>query len=365
VDTTGIGDTGDSLGGDVKSTDPAKSHDAAVAELAGPEAQLSLIGQPPVDGASYNLPDGYGNQIKTIWLDLSETERKKFGDSFQKFLTDPNGLALQPGGDGQKNQLAVRTYLANVAGSDATLKGDLGKLDQLEHPTDKVWCGWSQTSDRYALIQDLWANLDADTRKSYGNDINKWIKDTPPKGLGFKNGDIVGNDAALDAYINPKPPSTAQPPSGTAPNGDSWSSALTAAKADNYASTTQKKDDLFAGNYLKMLRDKGFVGNPPPTASAGGASSGINPQTGDDMSAHVFAQNLPKGMKGGALASLADIDNMQKKADEDLQSMSEMSEMKMMKLQLLMDRRSKLLEAISNVMKKVSSTADNIIANVK
>ena len=49
----------------------------------------------------------------------------------------------------------------------------------------------------------------------------------------------------------------------------------------------------------------------------------------------------------------------------DLQSMSDVGELQMMKLQLVMDQRSKLLESISNVMKKISDTRDGIIANYK
>jgi len=48
-----------------------------------------------------------------------------------------------------------------------------------------------------------------------------------------------------------------------------------------------------------------------------------------------------------------------------LQSLSDVSEELQMRLQMIMDRRSKFLEALSNIMKKQSDTAAFIIDNLK
>ena len=48
-----------------------------------------------------------------------------------------------------------------------------------------------------------------------------------------------------------------------------------------------------------------------------------------------------------------------------LQSLSDVSEELQMRLQMIMDRRSKFLEALSNIMKKQSDTAASIIDNLK
>ena len=48
-----------------------------------------------------------------------------------------------------------------------------------------------------------------------------------------------------------------------------------------------------------------------------------------------------------------------------LQSLSDVSEELQMRLQMIMDRRAKLLEALSNIMKKQSDTAAAIAANLK
>ncbi len=46
-------------------------------------------------------------------------------------------------------------------------------------------------------------------------------------------------------------------------------------------------------------------------------------------------------------------------------SLSEMGEEQQLKLQMLLDRRSKLMSTLSNLMKKISQTQDSIIANLK
>ena len=48
-----------------------------------------------------------------------------------------------------------------------------------------------------------------------------------------------------------------------------------------------------------------------------------------------------------------------------LDSMSAMSEMTSLRLQMAMDRRSKFVEALSNIMKKIDSTQETIVHNLK
>lgn len=52
-------------------------------------------------------------------------------------------------------------------------------------------------------------------------------------------------------------------------------------------------------------------------------------------------------------------------AEADLDSISEMGEMDQLRLQMYTDRRSKAMEALSNVMKKQSETASTITSNLK
>jgi hypothetical protein len=63
-------------------------------------------------------------------------------------------------------------------------------------------------------------------------------------------------------------------------------------------------------------------------------------------------------MQSGLLAVRADL-------QADLDSMNEMSEMVSMRLQMAMDRRSKFVETLSNVLKKIADTQDAIVQNMK
>lgn len=63
--------------------------------------------------------------------------------------------------------------------------------------------------------------------------------------------------------------------------------------------------------------------------------------------------------------SKTDISAMKEQIKNDIDSMSEMGEMESLRLQMYMDRRSKMMETLSNIMKKISDTQDDIIKNLK
>lgn len=63
--------------------------------------------------------------------------------------------------------------------------------------------------------------------------------------------------------------------------------------------------------------------------------------------------------------SKAEQDALVDKLKNDLDSMSEMGEMESLRLQMAMDRMSKMMSTISNLLKKISKTADDIIQNLK
>jgi hypothetical protein len=52
-------------------------------------------------------------------------------------------------------------------------------------------------------------------------------------------------------------------------------------------------------------------------------------------------------------------------AKQDLDTLDQMSEEQSLRLQMLMDRRSKFIETLSNIMKKLSDTSSSIISNLK
>lgn len=57
----------------------------------------------------------------------------------------------------------------------------------------------------------------------------------------------------------------------------------------------------------------------------------------------------------------AEMDNFKGQLD----SLSEMSEQQSLRLQMMMDRRSKMISTLSNIMKKISETSSSIIQNMK
>jgi hypothetical protein len=63
--------------------------------------------------------------------------------------------------------------------------------------------------------------------------------------------------------------------------------------------------------------------------------------------------------------SKTDLDAMVVKLKGDLDSMSEMGEMESLRLQMLMDRKSKMMSTLSNLLKKIHDTQQSIIQNLK
>lgn len=61
----------------------------------------------------------------------------------------------------------------------------------------------------------------------------------------------------------------------------------------------------------------------------------------------------------------ADLDALKDEIKNDLDSMSEMGEMESLRLQMAMDRMSKMMSTLSNILKKISDTQQSIIQNLK
>jgi len=91
----------------------------------------------------------------------------------------------------------------------------------------------------------------------------------------------------------------------------------------------------------------------------------VNPtqktQTARLQSPAVTKVNTPVTTK----ASAAEITKVQDDMKAKLDSLNELSEQRNLKMQMYMDRRSKAMETLSNIMKKISETQDSIIQNMK
>jgi hypothetical protein len=74
---------------------------------------------------------------------------------------------------------------------------------------------------------------------------------------------------------------------------------------------------------------------------------------------------VPTDLAGGKLTCVEQFDCIVAELQSKLDSLSEMSEMTTLRLQMMLDRRSKFLEAVSNIMKKISALQAAVVQNLK
>jgi hypothetical protein len=84
-----------------------------------------------------------------------------------------------------------------------------------------------------------------------------------------------------------------------------------------------------------------------------------------DFEAATGVQTAVVNFVEGRTATHDDLQAVLDDLKNRLDSMNEMSEMTSLRLQMAMDRRSKFIETLSNVMKKISDTQDSIVQNMK
>jgi hypothetical protein len=109
--------------------------------------------------------------------------------------------------------------------------------------------------------------------------------------------------------------------------------------------------------------------------TAGQADPGSLNLTGGNDGFYTGNVNMPDASSGQykeVQVKLSDkpvTDNKQLQSIKDnlkdrLDSMNEMSEMTSLRLQMMMDRRSKFISTLSNIMKKISQTQDTLVQNL-
>ncbi|HUJ31462.1 MAG TPA: hypothetical protein VLY23_09290 [Candidatus Acidoferrum sp.] len=79
----------------------------------------------------------------------------------------------------------------------------------------------------------------------------------------------------------------------------------------------------------------------------------------------VTSQTKKSVRLSGSAITYGELKGIQADLQGSLDSMNEMSEMTSMRLQMAMDRRSKFIEILSNILKKMSDTESSIISNLK
>jgi hypothetical protein len=85
----------------------------------------------------------------------------------------------------------------------------------------------------------------------------------------------------------------------------------------------------------------------------------------DGIAAETAGMSKPVRLQAPPNLTYAQLAALRSQLGNSLDSMNEMSEMTSMRLQMAMDRRSKFVEALSNLMKSVNDTSSVIISNMK
>jgi putative addiction module CopG family antidote len=139
---------------------------------------------------------------------------------------------------------------------------------------------------------------------------------------------------------------------------------LKSVKAINAAKSAQ--GDLIAKIGYDIAENAGQRDCKPPLKFA---ARGVGSETGyhrmpvphPDPGSSNSVRRVPTNMHKGPIKDVGVLHAIQ----YELNSMSEMSEMESLRLQMAIDRFSKVMSALSNVLKKISDTQSAIITNLK
>jgi putative addiction module CopG family antidote len=111
-------------------------------------------------------------------------------------------------------------------------------------------------------------------------------------------------------------------------------------------------------------------GQPPLNLNSGMGSAGSyytsqmpTPDPGSSGGVTFTPVNLVPG--SAPLTTVAQLKAILSNLQANLDSMNEISEIASLRLQMVMDRRSKLVSTLSNIMKKISVTEETIVQNMK
>jgi hypothetical protein len=91
---------------------------------------------------------------------------------------------------------------------------------------------------------------------------------------------------------------------------------------------------------------------------------GLTPAELSAILSHPISSKLPV-RKFQPVATVADLNALESQMKNELDSMSEMGETESLRLQMAMDRLSKMMTTLSNVLKKISDTSQSIVQNMK
>ncbi len=135
-----------------------------------------------------------------------------------------------------------------------------------------------------------------------------------------------------------------------------------------YAAYPKKEHfDVYASWMCKKLTEKGMAADKVTALQTSLASTYTSEAATREAQAKEGASQFNYGepFEGSEEKTFADIDTDIERMENKKDALGDLTEQMQIKVQLAMDRRAKMLEMLSNMMKKVSQTGENIIGNIK
>ncbi|HEU4532920.1 MAG TPA: hypothetical protein VFS00_02335 [Polyangiaceae bacterium] len=115
-----------------------------------------------------------------------------------------------------------------------------------------------------------------------------------------------------------------------------------------------------AGDPIKPAPDGCLILGAECAAVAGVAGEGVDAELVDALVRRAYGRAA-----GGGLLTKDDLVRTIGAMKNEIDSLSEMGEMESLRLQMAMDRMSKMMSTLSNILKKISDTGSTIIQNMK
>ena len=344
------------------------------------------------DGSSFGLSPAASRNVQSLWLDMSPSIRAQYGDKIETFVATGIGMSAGASDNGAKFNAFAASVVANNPGqwdAEPQVAGNWipSLVGQIALNTKPLAATFPSNVGLTQYVTQTWAYaFDSEQRTKYGNDINKWLA-----AEGISPTSTAAEVATkLTAWVK-KGGDGLYPGEANQVSVSGAAGALVAKpKAEqnvqdalNGVGDYAPNANVHTGNaYRDALEALGLVGQnaaapSPPAELLQGASAVLNlagrPLVSATTAPHLSrtvgslrsadtSAPLAAGAKQGTLATL---DGLVQNFDDAYNSLSDMSQLQMMRLQQASEDRSKLMEAISNLMKQDSSTQDAIVANLK
>jgi hypothetical protein len=280
----------------------------------------------------------------------------------------PSGMQAKFGlanNDGKTFDTGTWTYSLGAGDVNADPTSDAGILGMVSALQDKMSSASVPASISFPLIDTAY--------NAFSTDLNSSIAPgTVPSD--FTSGGIVGLTASTGAPVTPV---------ATAPvvNTDALKSEFTSAFGDSSQLTfLQGLPDSLPKNANGEPIDPGTLG-PNQEAiiaqlvSTGALTLGVDDQTLEarqlsqgnqaDYQAYLTSINETPATALNNTGTLAAMANSVSAAQDDVDSLGDMGDSMQMEVQVQMDKYSQIMEALSNIMKKMADTSQSIIENMK